>query len=446
MSTDHPLRDDLSGPFDPDLELADLSRAALGRLGREWLLHGHMQDRVGVPMVMDLGADRERTEQVAIEEWMAASPIYSVRMQEALRFGTGDVPAIAKNLQLDIGAPPEFMDFQVEVIDEHHGAFHLPHCGALLDVEPMGDDWVRGMCHTIEDPTFDATGAATNRKVRFRPNHRPPRVPADQQPHCSWRIDVDPANDELEDHPNRAIVEDSLLGRLPVTALHDKASAEPGGWADYSGDFETDFQLEDLSHAALQVVLDEVAIQSHLLMRGLLLSVSQRYGPEAVADVGPRVLVGVGNLTAERLTSAMGITSDGTPEGGAEALAKVLQVHPVLHPAAYVRRRVERRGATVRLALLDAPIWHEGDDHTWLAGLEAPDEAGLRALDSLARPVEPRASFHVARPAADELFAYEATVDPDASPAAEQPEATLARFSGGSTFTFHRMKPTGTSA
>jgi hypothetical protein len=432
-------RDDLSGPFEPELTLADLSRAALGRLGREWLLHGHMQDRVGVPMVMDEGADRERTERVAIEEWMAASPIYSVRMQEALGFRTGDVSAIAKNLQLDIGAPPEFMDFQVHVHDEHHATFELPHCGALLDVEPMGEDWVRGMCHTIEDPTFDATGAATNTKVRFRPNHRPPRIPADQQPHCSWRIEIDESNDDLEDHPNRALVEEgSLLGRLPVIALAEKAASEPGGWADYSGAFETDFQLEDLSHAALQVVLDEVAIQSHLLMRGLLLSVQQHFGDDAVTRVGPRALVGVASLTAERLVTSMGIEG-----GGVEAIAKVLQVHPTFHPATYVGRRIELDGDHLRFALLDAPIWHEGDEMTWLAGLGGPH--GDRALDAIAQAVDPKASFRPTDAAGDERFAYEATVDPAAEPAKEQSELTLARFSGGAAFTFHRMKPTGAS-
>lgn len=434
------LRDDLTGTFDPDLTLADLSRAALGRLGREWLLHGHLQDRVGVPMVMGEGADRARTEQVAIEEWMAASPIYSVRMQEALRFGTGDVSAIAKNLQLDIGAPPEFMDFQVHVDDAHHGRFELPHCGALLDVEPMGEDWVRGMCHTIEDPTFDATGAATHRKVRFRPNHRPPRVPADRTPHCSWRIEIDEANDELEDHPNRATIEaHSLLGRLPVTSLADKAVREPGGWEDYAGPFRTDFQLEDLGHAALQVVLDEIAIQSHLLMRGLLLSVEQHFGSEAVTRVGPRVLVGVGALTAERLVRALGIDStDGS--GSTTAIAKVLQVHPTFHPAAYVGRRIEVHGDRLRFALLDAPIWREGDDKTWLAGLGGPD--GDRALDAIAQAVDPRARFVPVDTAEDERFAYECTVDATREPADEQPELTLARFSGGAAFTFHRMKPT----
>ena len=83
-------------------------------------------------------------------------------MQKALKYEGDDVITIFKGLQLDIGAPPQFMDFRYTVHDRWHGEFHLDHCGALLDVEPMGEDYVRGMCHDIEDPTFDATAVATN--------------------------------------------------------------------------------------------------------------------------------------------------------------------------------------------------------------------------------------------------------------------------------------------
>ena len=68
------------------VELDELSRAQLAVLGREWLLHGHLQDRVGMPLV-HTGRTREEMQQIAIEEWMAASPIYSRRTQRALNFG-----------------------------------------------------------------------------------------------------------------------------------------------------------------------------------------------------------------------------------------------------------------------------------------------------------------------------------------------------------------------
>src|SRR5436305_9489285 len=102
------------------MELDNLTRAQLAVLGREWLLHGHMQDRVGMPLV-HAGRPREEMEQVAIAEWMAASPVYSRRTQRALRFGEGDVATILKNIQLDVGAPHHFLDFRSTVHDSHHG-------------------------------------------------------------------------------------------------------------------------------------------------------------------------------------------------------------------------------------------------------------------------------------------------------------------------------------
>ena len=142
-------------------------------------------------MPLVLARPREEMEQVAIEEWMAASPLYSLRTQRALNFGNGDVPTIFKNIQLDIGAPHQFMDFRYKVDDAEHGEFWLDHCGALMDVEPMGEEFVHGMCHDIEDPTFDATAGATNPHAQVRPIHRPPRVPADREPHCHWTVEID---------------------------------------------------------------------------------------------------------------------------------------------------------------------------------------------------------------------------------------------------------------
>ena len=51
----------------------------------------------------------EAMAEVAIEEWMGASPIYTRRMQRALRIEGDDVPTIFKGIQFDIGAPHQFM-------------------------------------------------------------------------------------------------------------------------------------------------------------------------------------------------------------------------------------------------------------------------------------------------------------------------------------------------
>ena len=168
---------------------ADLTRDELALLVPELLLIGHLIDRSGMAWCIE-ALGREGMAEVAIDEWMAASPIYTPADAAGARLRQGDdVITIFKGLQLDIGAPPQFMDFRYTVHDPWHGEFHLDHCGALMDVEPMGEDYVVSMCHDIEDPTFDATAVATNPKAQIRPIHRPPRVAAG--PAAALRVDGD---------------------------------------------------------------------------------------------------------------------------------------------------------------------------------------------------------------------------------------------------------------
>ena len=409
-------------------QFADLDRAALAILLREWLLHGHLQDRVGIPLLYQHGVDREGAEQIAIDEWAAASPLYSLRMQETMGFGGQSVVAIVKNLQIDIGAPPQYMDFQITVTDENHAVFELGHCGALMDVEPMGDEWVKGMCHTIEDPTFDATAAATSPYAVMRPIHRPPRTPSDRMPHCAWRIDIDPSTEPAVAHPNLAIVGASLAATLPVTAI--ASESDPDGRVGYPDTFDPALRFEDLSRATLLAALTEVALQSHLLFRSYLLSVSERVSPEVAAELGPRVLTGIAPITAERLMRAFGITETDAP-----AIARVLALHPSFQPPEYVTTTVEMfDDARIRFSVSPSPMFEETDDFVWLAGLI---HDGDRAVAALARAVNPLADAVPVEARDGELVAYEITVDSAASPKLEEAETALARFSGAATFEFH---------
>jgi hypothetical protein len=68
------LRSDYAGPFDPEVGLEAFSRQALSHLGREYLLNGHLQDRVGLPLVAKRFGGDSYVE-FSIEEWMGASPI-----------------------------------------------------------------------------------------------------------------------------------------------------------------------------------------------------------------------------------------------------------------------------------------------------------------------------------------------------------------------------------
>jgi hypothetical protein len=136
-------------------------------------------------------------EEIAIDEWRGASPIYGERIRRIMNIEGDGVSAIFKVLQLDPGFPQHYMDVKYEIVDEHHGYFELQWCGALMDVEPWGERSITGMCHTIEDGTFDVTAQAINPKARIRHVHRPPRVPADRVPHCRWEIVIDDDTETL---------------------------------------------------------------------------------------------------------------------------------------------------------------------------------------------------------------------------------------------------------
>ncbi|TQK72932.1 hypothetical protein FBY23_4753 [Nocardioides sp. SLBN-35] len=396
---------------------AELSRAELATLVPELLLMGQLIDRSGMAWCI-AAFGREEMLQVAIEEWAAASPIYTRRMQQALGYapavpGQGDVVTIFKGLQLDIGAPPQFMDFRYTVHDPWHGEFRLDHCGALVDVEPMGADYVRGMCHDIEDPTFDATAIATNPHAQVRPIHRPPRVPADRSPHCAWTVTIDPAFPEPTPVPALAVNERSraaLLELAPIDPSDD-------GLAGYAGPLLSDVDFAAFSHSALVRIADEVCLQMHLLDRGFALAVAERVETDAeLLKLRRKQLTGIAGIGAERLARALDL-----PRDAAGAL-RAIWLHPLLNPAAYVAASADAAAITVAPGPAD-------EDAAWisLCGPDWPD-----ALRAIAGAVDPHLD---ARVTASPRGGWQVeVVAGEERPEAE--EVAVTRFSTGASFVF----------
>ncbi|HXQ23782.1 MAG TPA: hypothetical protein VN812_19035 [Candidatus Acidoferrales bacterium] len=421
--------DDYSGPFDSDFHLGGLSRPALARLAREYQLCAHLQDRAGIPQVLArYGATAMR--EIAIAEWMGASPVYTQRMQRALGFAGNDVATIFKGMQFDVGAPHGFLDFRFRLNDSQSGEFWLPYCGALMDVEPMGEEFVVGMCHHIEDPTFDATAVATNPRARVRPIHRPPRQPADRVPHCHWSVQIDSGAPPLEEIPLTQKVRASRLTRLELS----RPAAQPdGGLVDYSGAFDPDLQLEDFSHSTLVRIGQEFCVQGHLLVRSFMMALAERWGDGVASEIAAHQLVGIAGLAAERVAAAMRIG------GGLDAVAKLFQLHPAFHPRAYIDLHVERGAHAVRCWIGDCEALAEGDAYSWFALLAASPEPH-RALDTIARTVDRRARCRPAHVAGARL-AWSVEIDPNAEPASEPPEVGLTKLSKGATFQFVARRP-----
>ncbi|HJT90872.1 MAG TPA: hypothetical protein VJ777_02865 [Mycobacterium sp.] len=396
---------------------AGLKREELATLLPELLLIGQMIDRSGMAWCIS-NFGREEMLQIAIEEWMGASPIYTRRMQKALRYEGDDVVTIFKGLQLDIGAPPQFMDFRYTVHDRWHGEFHLDHCGALLDVEPMGEEYVRGMCHDIEDPTFDATAVATNRRAQIRPIHRPPRVPADRHPHCAWTVVIDESYPPAEDHPALDVVRRTRAARTELEPIDGSEE----GQSEYSGELVSDFDFAAFSHSALVRMADEVCLQMHLLNLSFVLAVGKRAGTnvELAKEICTKQLIGLAGVAAERIHRALSLPD------GIEGAMKVLELHPVFNPSAYVTAAF---GADV-VELHRSPAHEDG---AWIS-LVSPAE--IRPLRAIVAAVDPHLDVEVAGSEND----WTARVFETDTAAKEFPEVSVAKVSGGSTFVFEPRK------
>jgi hypothetical protein len=425
------LRTSYAGAFDPNWTLADFSRQTLAHLGRETLLLGHLIDRVGLPLVIQRFGEAEQV-QFSIDEWMGASPIYSLRMQRALGFEGDSVETVFKNLQLEIGAPPQFMDFQFRLDASDHGEFWLPHCGALLDVEPFGEKQVKLMCHDIEDPTFDATAAATNPRMRMRPIHRPPRVPTNRVPHCRWSVFIDEEAAPNQPHRNLSVIQDSKIASIPIDVPAE--DLEPGGWSDYSGEFDPELQLEDFGHRALLIINQEAAVQSHLLVRAYLTNVAERFGEDAARELGVGQWTGSAAVAARRIMRCLAIEGDGI-----ESIAKIFQTIPHFQPRTYVDLRVEITGEdSARLSIGDCPALAEDDAYSWFAQLGTDPHP---ALDAICEAVNPHARCHpISRPEGARL-AWDVIIDRHGEQQETTPLLELARISRGVDFELKPRRP-----
>jgi hypothetical protein len=399
-----------------------LPRAELLRVALETMHVGHLVDRALMPQVFLATRDVNVVDQVAIDEWMGASPVYTARMRRLMRIEGDGVPAIVKALQLDCGFPHQYMDVGWKLIDDAHGEFFLLHCGALMDVEPHGEARVVGMCHTIEDPTFDATAYATNPRARIRPIHRPPRVPKDRHPHCHWTIEIDAANEPVGPAKNTRAV-----AALPLAQIENaRAPERDRGWSDYAGAALPSFKLGLLSSATLAAVARELQIQVNLLAASAELALAEHVGVDKAREAIAEQWRAVGWHAGARLARALGAQG-----GGAEAVAQVLRLHAALPPGC--TREVAVEGERVRLALDPQRVDLIDADHPGWLGLLARGEG--RGIEAAAQGADPRARL-VDVGVRDGRARAELTVGADAEAVKAPQSAQLMSFSTATKFAF----------
>jgi hypothetical protein len=281
-----------------------------------------------------------------------------------------------------------------------------------MDVEPLGDEYVTSMCHDIEDPTFDATAVATNPRARMRPIHRPPRTPADRQPHCAWTVTIE------ESHPPVAESEGcrELRGSRAAGVELDPIEAVGEGLSDYTGPLRSDLVFADFSQSALVRIADEVCLQMQLLNLGFVRAVAQRADAAQAKDICAKQLLGIAGVAAERIHRALGLSSD------VDGALRVLELHPLVNPAAYVNASVGRGALRVRESAAHA-------DGGWIS-LCGPEQTA--PLQAIVRAVDPHFDVEVRGDERD----WTARVTRNSQPAKEFGEVSVTKVSSGAGFVF----------
>ncbi len=292
----------------------------------------------------------------------------------------------------------------------------VAHCST--DVEPMGEDYVHGMCHDIEDPTFDATALAINRKAQVRPIHRPPRVPSGQHPHCRWTVIIDESYPEVPFIPAMDLVAASHAHSCELEPIDPNDE----GMADYSGELLADVDFGAFSHSALARIADEVCLQMQLLVLSFTIAVEKRAKDDVALarSIRTRQLIGIAGVAAERIHKALRLSSD------VKGALRVLELHPLLNPAAYVWADVAPDSLHVRRSPAHA-------DDSWISLVSPVADLPLQAV---VQAVDPHLRAEVSGTESDWTVGI---VETDTA-AKELPEVTVCKFSGGASWVFEDRK------
>ncbi len=414
----------MTPPTAPLLE--QLSRIELLPLAYEYMMTGHLIDRALMPQVFLHSQSFDDVDNIAIDEWMGASPNYTARLRSLLGIDGDDVAAMIKGLQLDVGFVHQYMDVAYQVHDAQHGEFWLNHCGALLDVEPHGEARVVGMCHHIEDPTFDATAFATNPRAQIRPVHRPPRTPSDRHPHCHWTIDIDPGRDPVSVAPHTLRVAEFPLCNVAIVCGTERLD---DGLADYRGDLNPALRLTDLSTDLLVAVMHEFQMQVHLLTAASESTIADRFGADVARAIDLEQWVATSWVASERIAAALDIAG-----GGVDVIAPLLAIHPGFPPG--FEREVQVDGSRVILTLTpEFPALLDVDQFGWIGQLARGETAGIAAM---LHPLEPLAVVEsCVNTGAAITIAVKLNDGANAEPATEPQSVALAKISGTARWQFN---------
>ena len=194
------------------------------------------------------------------------------------------------------------------------------------------------------------------------------------------------------------------------------------GMADYSGALLSDVDFGAFSHSALVRIADEVCLQMHLLVLSFTLAVRARAKGDVALEKSIRTkqLIGIAGVAAERIHAALSLP------GGVAGALRVLEVHPLLNPAAYVSAEVDQEFVHVRTS----PAHEDG---AWISLISPMVDTPLQAIVAA---VDPHLRAEVSGTESD----WTVRVIETDTAAKKLPEVEVCEFSKGASWVFENRK------
>jgi len=180
--------DDLSGPFDPDLTFADLSKGFLLKIMEVWQFAWiHMAQAFYTATRERFGIDAAN--EIQLEAWEKIGATVNPRYAKIGNIQLNTVVDSLKALQLPLdNTMGNLYRTQHNIINENHVIITVPQCRSLLYYEKNDPEMINWFCHVLEKKAMEKY--LINPKIKVTPLKLAPRKSPDE-PSCVWEFKME---------------------------------------------------------------------------------------------------------------------------------------------------------------------------------------------------------------------------------------------------------------
>jgi len=179
---------DLSGPFNPDLTFADLSKEFLLKIMEVWQFAWiHLATAFYDATRQRFGIDAAN--EVQLEAWERVGATVNPRYAKIGNIQLNTVVDSLKALQLPLdNTMGNLYKTQFNIINENHVIITIPQCRSLLYYERQAPEMIDWFCHVLEKKAMEKY--LVNPRIKVTPLKLPPRK-SPEEISCQWEFKIE---------------------------------------------------------------------------------------------------------------------------------------------------------------------------------------------------------------------------------------------------------------